>query len=129
MTYTKEYLCGLIKVECETQKEKFLRLGLDPESFENFQRKEDFFERNFDCFIATAVYDGNPNAPQVQTLRDFRDDYLMPNPLGRRIVDFYYSGVGERGAEILRENLPSTIPIIREGLDFLVSFLPKKGGK
>jgi len=41
------------------------------------------------CFIATAAY-GFYSAPQVQALRDFRDDYLLTNGVGRVLVQFYY---------------------------------------
>jgi hypothetical protein len=41
------------------------------------------------CFIATATY-GSPLHPYVEELRDFRDRYLMPSKIGRKIVDFYY---------------------------------------
>jgi uncharacterized delta-60 repeat protein len=41
------------------------------------------------CFITTAAY-GSPFHPHVETLRDFRDKYLLPNKLGRKFVDFYY---------------------------------------
>jgi hypothetical protein len=42
------------------------------------------------CFIATAAY-GSYLDPHVKVLRDFRDDYLLTNPLGRAFVDFYYT--------------------------------------
>lgn len=42
------------------------------------------------CFIATAVY-GDPLAPQVQALRDFRDRELMPRLWGRAFVRAYYA--------------------------------------
>jgi len=71
------------------------------------------------CFVATAVY-GNPDAPQVQVLREFRDNVLMHNPAGKRFVGFYYSGAGHRAADFIREHLPSVIPVIRRGLDALV---------
>jgi len=41
------------------------------------------------CFIATAAY-GSPLHPYVRILRDFRDTYLMPSKIGRKIVDIYY---------------------------------------
>lgn len=41
------------------------------------------------CFIATAAY-GSYLHPQVQLLRNFRDDYLLTNTPGRAFVAFYY---------------------------------------
>ncbi|MBM4444527.1 MAG: right-handed parallel beta-helix repeat-containing protein [Chloroflexi bacterium] len=41
------------------------------------------------CFIATAAY-GSSLDPRLQTFRDFRDQYLMPNPPGRALVRLYY---------------------------------------
>ena len=42
------------------------------------------------CFIATAAF-GSYEAPAVQLLRDFRDEYLLANAAGKRFVEFYYS--------------------------------------
>jgi hypothetical protein len=42
------------------------------------------------CFIATAAY-GSPIDPHVQILRDFRDNHLLTNRLGRRFVGLYFS--------------------------------------
>jgi hypothetical protein len=41
------------------------------------------------CFIATAAY-GSPLEPQVQILREFRDQYLDTHRIGRKTMDFYY---------------------------------------
>jgi len=41
------------------------------------------------CFIATAAY-GTPFAEEVCLLRDFRDRYLLTNPLGTACVRAYY---------------------------------------
>ena len=42
------------------------------------------------CFIATAAYE-TPFASEIDVLRDFRDDILMANTLGRIFVRFYYT--------------------------------------
>lgn len=41
------------------------------------------------CYIATAAY-GSPMAPQVETFRQFRDQFLMPLKWGAHFVNFYY---------------------------------------
>ena len=41
------------------------------------------------CFIATAAY-GTPTAKQLDVLRAFRDDVLLKNTVGSRLVDLYY---------------------------------------
>jgi hypothetical protein len=41
------------------------------------------------CFIATAAY-GSQMAPQVETFRQFRNEFLLKHDLGVRFVQFYY---------------------------------------
>jgi hypothetical protein len=42
------------------------------------------------CFIATAAY-GTPMAEEIQILRQFRDEYMLTNPVGKVLVDVYYA--------------------------------------
>jgi tetratricopeptide (TPR) repeat protein len=41
------------------------------------------------CFIATAVF-GSADASEIAELRAWRDRRLMPSPIGRFLVSFYY---------------------------------------
>ncbi len=65
------------------------------------------------CFIATAAY-GTPMAEEIQVLREFRDKYLVTNPVGSSLVGFYYM-VSPPIAEFITEH-PSLKPIVRAGL-------------
>jgi len=65
------------------------------------------------CFIATAAY-GTPMAEEIQILREFRDEYLLTNPLGQVLVGVYYI-VSPPIAEFITEH-PSLKPIVRAGL-------------
>jgi hypothetical protein len=65
------------------------------------------------CFIATAAY-GTPMAEEVEILREFRDEYLLTNPMGQALVDFYYR-VSPPMADFINEH-PSLKPIVRAGL-------------
>jgi hypothetical protein len=65
------------------------------------------------CFIATAAH-GTPMAEEIQILREFRDEYLLANPVGQALVDLYYR-VSPSMAEFITEH-PSLKPIVRAGL-------------
>jgi outer membrane protein assembly factor BamB len=65
------------------------------------------------CFIATAAY-GTPMAEEIEILREFRDKYLLTNPLGQALTDLYYR-VSPPMAEFVAEH-PTLKPIVRAGL-------------
>jgi hypothetical protein len=65
------------------------------------------------CFIATAAY-GTPMADEIQILREFRDEYMLTNPVGSTLVDIYYR-VSPPIAEFITEH-PRLKPIVRAGL-------------
>lgn len=64
---------------------------------------------NEGCFIATAAY-GHYSAPQVQALREFRDQYLIPYSAGRSFVRWYYAH-GPSGARVLNEHPILKLPV------------------
>ena len=65
------------------------------------------------CFIATAAY-GTPLHEDIDVLRDFRDEFLITNPVGRTFVAFYYT-TSPPIADMIREN-EVLRTIVREGL-------------
>jgi hypothetical protein len=65
------------------------------------------------CFVATAAYD-TPMADEVQILRDFRDEYLLTNPVGQTFVDLYYR-VSPPMAKFITEH-PTLKSMVRVGL-------------
>ena len=65
------------------------------------------------CFIATAAY-STPMVEELEILREFRDKYLLTNPVGQAFVDFYYR-ISPPVAEFITEH-PSLKPIVRAGL-------------
>jgi len=65
------------------------------------------------CFIATAAY-GSYLDGHVETLRDFRDQYLVTNPVGSALVSTYYK-LSPPVAEFIDDH-PALKPVVRVGL-------------
>ena len=65
------------------------------------------------CFIATAAW-GTPMAEEIQVLREFRDGYLVTNPLGQVFVGHYYR-VSPPIAAFISEH-PGLKPVVRAAL-------------
>ena len=65
------------------------------------------------CFIATAAY-GTALHEDIDVLRDFRDEYLMPNSAGRTFVKIYYN-TSPPLADVIRDNA-GLRTAVREGL-------------
>ncbi|MBI5192975.1 MAG: hypothetical protein HZA08_05980 [Nitrospirae bacterium] len=57
------------------------------------------------CFIATVAF-GSSDSPYVMVLRNFRDKYLIPYNLGRKIVNTYYS-ISPAIADFLEQHPPA----------------------
>jgi len=66
------------------------------------------------CFVATAAY-GSGMAPEVNTLRFFRDRFLMRNPAGRAFVSVYYRLSPPLAAAIARS------PVLRGAARFALA--------
>ncbi|RZN14345.1 MAG: hypothetical protein EF812_05695 [Methanosarcinales archaeon] len=65
------------------------------------------------CFIATAAY-GTPMHEDIDVLRDFRDEYLMTNAVGRVFVKVYYT-TSPPIADVISEN-EVLRTVVRDGL-------------
>jgi hypothetical protein len=65
------------------------------------------------CFIATAAY-GSPLAEELDTFREFRDDYLLTNPIGSRFVSLYYE-YSPPVAQFIEDH-PILKPVVRTAL-------------
>ena len=65
------------------------------------------------CFIATACF-GSPLAPEVETLRRFRDRRLLPHRSGQAFVDFYYRTSPPIASWLERNDIARAV--VREGL-------------
>lgn len=57
--------------------------------FTSLDEEDEAGSWTMDCFIATAAYN-SPLHSHVEILRNFRDNYLITNKLGRKLVKLYY---------------------------------------
>jgi len=73
----------------------------------------DFQATSSPCCTATAAF-GTPMAQELGTLRQFRDEELLTNPVGETLVDLYYT-VSPPVAEFITER-PGLKPVVRAGL-------------
>jgi hypothetical protein len=69
-------------------------------------------EKKEGCFVATVCY-GDYEHPKVIVLREFRDNVLKKNNLGRKFIKFYYNYSPELAKKIANKKLlKSTIRIL-----------------
>lgn len=73
-------------------------------------------KKNDNCFIATAIY--GADAPETNTLRNWRDKRLLPTMAGRALVSCYYV-VSPFVAKLLKRNVRCA-SIVRTVLDRLI---------
>lgn len=66
--------------------------------------------QDLNCFIATAAY-GSSLDQHLPTFRKFRNRFLLPNPIGRELNNFYYKW-GPYPARFIQEN-PTFQPLAR----------------
>ena len=71
------------------------------------------------CFIVTATF-GTPMAEEVMVLSQFRDKYLLTNPIGKGFVSTYYK-VSPSIADFIREH-PLLKKVVRGALSPLIWF-------
>ncbi|MDD5454511.1 MAG: clostripain-related cysteine peptidase [Candidatus Ratteibacteria bacterium] len=90
--------------------------GMDPES-----EDEGSSGGGSGCFIATACF-GSPMAGEVNILRNFRDEYLLSNPIGQFFVSTYYRYSPKVADFIAKHNFLKTA--VRAGLYPIVKACP-----
>jgi hypothetical protein len=79
----------------------------------SYSIRADFQATSSPCCTAAAAF-GTPMAREIGILREFRDDYLLTNPVGEALVDIYYR-VSPPIAEFITE-YPGLKPLVRAGL-------------
>lgn len=72
------------------------------------------------CFIATAAY-STPKHPDLDTFRNFRDEKLLTNPVGKHLVNLYYQ-ISPSIAQYL-EKQPAIKKVLRHKLGRLAEWM------
>ncbi|NMA48897.1 MAG: ankyrin repeat domain-containing protein [Tissierellia bacterium] len=100
---------------------------------QNKEMKNDFENKlgtnkndNGACYIATAVY-GDYDCSEVIVLRRFRDEYLLTNLIGKKLVVFYYKYSPKLAMKLKHNNTLNII--VKKLLNLIVLILrikPKK---
>ncbi len=76
------------------------------------------------CFIATAAYSTFTH-PDLDTFRDFRDQKLLTNSVGKQLVSFYYR-ISPSIAQYLEQQ--TTIKVfVKQQLGYLARWMRRKG--
>ncbi|UCC94157.1 MAG: hypothetical protein JSW25_05715, partial [Thermoplasmata archaeon] len=78
------------------------------------------------CYISTAAF-GSPLAPELDTLRGFRDRVLLTRPSGRLLVDHYYRTAPTIADRL--EALPEEREAVREIVDLAVRLVQAREGR
>lgn len=91
--------------------ESFSKSAKHPAVFKNFLKTSG--ENRPRCFIATAAFE-YPEAPEIQYLSFWRDDYLAHSKCGQKFIQIYYR-ISPRIACLLDKH-PYTKPFVRAAL-------------
>jgi len=106
------YDCEALPVECaKTGRHNFqITTGglLTSKRCQTFNEYRSWLREQGVCFIATACF-GTPLAEEVRLLGEFRDRYLLTNPVGKAFVSFYYRISPPLAKFIHRHKIPRII--------------------
>lgn len=94
----REYSGDISQFIDKEQYVEFHAYGTTTKIYKNFivaDKKDD------DCFVATVVYRSS-HAPEVETLRLYRDLVLARSRMGRIFIRLYYRWLGPVAATIVR---------------------------